>query len=145
MVAWISSSTANAVVGMDPLKPPCPGGFDLIETVAVGGTQRVAPEDVTADEIPVPDRVVGGLRDEAVALLRRPKREPGLLADRDVAHSLDEAYRAALPEYLRPRAASQRSPPLAATTTRYSTSKLPGPPGSRAACTALSVDSRSAG
>ena len=62
----------------------------------MGDRQRLVPEDVVRGEVPVPDRVVGGPRREAVALLGLAQGLLGMPAFRDVARRADEAHGAAV-------------------------------------------------
>ena len=88
---------AGAILGMDAVEPPPAGRLDRLRRPAVGGLQGLVPQHVVGDEIPVPDRVVGGAGDEAVALLGG--RDGGLrrALGGHVPHRADEAACPPLP------------------------------------------------
>ena len=80
-----------AIVGMDLREPPRALRHDVGEVVAVGQRQRLVPADMVGDEVPVPDRVGGGARRQAIALLGRLQGKVGGFVLGDVADRADEA------------------------------------------------------
>ena len=69
---------ATAVLRMQALHPPVNLRRDRISGVAEHGLHRLIPRDAAGGDVPVPDRVVGGPLEQAVALLHLPQilREP---------------------------------------------------------------------
>src|SRR6218665_261985 len=73
-----------AVFGMDLLEPPFAGGAHRIWRMAVAHLERLVPQHMVAGEMPVPDRIIGGARGKAIALLDLAQRVLGPLAVGDV-------------------------------------------------------------
>ena len=73
------------VAGVDVLLPPgCAG--PLFRGIAEHGLDRPVPDLLVGQDVAVPDRLVGGPGDQAVALLALPQRFFGFLGLRDVEH-----------------------------------------------------------
>ena len=81
------------ILRVDVIEPPAAGRLDRLRRPAIGDVQGLVPQHVVGQEVPVPDRVVGGAGDEAVALLRGGDRGLGRPLGADVAHRADEAQR----------------------------------------------------
>lgn len=57
------------VIRMDMRQPPVTGAVDVCQRMAVRMFQRIVPQHVIADQIPVPDRIVGRLRGQPITHL----------------------------------------------------------------------------
>ncbi len=85
---------ARTVIGMDVVQPPLRRG--LGQGMAEQGGERLVPDHMAIGDPPVPDRIVGGLGGQPIALLHFQVAGLGGLAVGDVQRGADQANHGAV-------------------------------------------------